>query len=247
MKKPVTIVMVTCDRLNKTKLALGSLLEKTKYPYRLIVVDNNSIDGTREYLLENYKWFHRLVLLNENKGPARASNIGWSLGPKDYYVKFDNDMVVLKEDWLDVLVDYADGLEKYEWIGHSPHNQIFDKIHINGRVIMVNPAMAHILGACNLVTKKAFEGIGFWNSKDFGVYGWEEFDYGVRLRMAKMDYCYVGGVGYVKHLGEEMDKSDPEYYIKGKERDRAYGEKLRYKILEEYKSGKRSLKVELPL
>ena len=246
-KKPATIVMVTCNRLNKTEVSLQSLLDKTKYPYNLIVIDNNSTDGTRDYLLKNHEWFYRLVLLDDNKGPARASNIGWSLGPKDYYVKFDNDIVVLKDNWLDALVALANDLDIYEWIGHSPLGQTFYKKNVNGHVIMTNSKMAHILGACNLVTKKAFDTIGYWNSKDFGVYGWEEFDYGVRLRMAGLDYCYAGGPGYVRHMGIEMDEADPPDYLVGKRRDRAAGEQLRYKILNEYKSKTRPLKVSRPL
>lgn len=246
-KKPATIVIVTCERLEKTKLSLQSLLDRTKYPYKLIIVDNNSADGTRDYLIKNYKWFYRLVLLNDNKGPARASNIGWSLGPKDYYVKFDNDIIVLKDNWLDALVALANDLKKYEWIGHSPFGKIFNKKIIGNHTIMLNPEMAHILGACTLITKKAFDTIGYWNSKDFGVYGWEEFDYGVRLRMAGLDYCYVGGSDYVKHIGIEMDEADPISYLEGKRKSRIAGEQLRYEILRKYKSGERSLKIMEPL
>ena len=73
-----SIVMVTYDNLVFTRLAIETVLANTDYPYELIVVDNASSDGTREYLqaLSAGCPRVRLTLNSRNAGFARACNQG---------------------------------------------------------------------------------------------------------------------------------------------------------------------------
>ncbi|HSV43976.1 MAG TPA: glycosyltransferase, partial [Candidatus Bathyarchaeia archaeon] len=75
----VNIAMVTYNRLYFTKLAIESILTLTTHPHILTVVDNNSQDGTRDYLCELKRKgsIQNLFLLDENVGLAKAANIAW--------------------------------------------------------------------------------------------------------------------------------------------------------------------------
>jgi len=96
------IVLVTYNRLAYTKRTLRELWDTIEVPYYLVVVDNNSTDGTKEYL-ENLVPRNRAdkVILNpDNYYPGKATNIGWTEGLKEYdathLMRLDNDMHLLR-------------------------------------------------------------------------------------------------------------------------------------------------------
>lgn len=101
------IVLITYNRLAYTKKTL-SYLRRTiddNTEHYLVVVDNNSTDGTQQYLKNGF-WSRRIdkVILNpENYYPGRACNIGWAQGLKEFpqathLMRIDNDMY-LKKGW----------------------------------------------------------------------------------------------------------------------------------------------------
>lgn len=100
----IDIVITVYNRLEITKRCIESVFLNTKEDtYRLIIIDNFSTDGTREWLIENIKDPNILILLNQNLGLERAKNIGLTLVASEYYVDSDNDILVPKlspQDWL---------------------------------------------------------------------------------------------------------------------------------------------------
>ncbi|MFU8773502.1 MAG: glycosyltransferase family 2 protein, partial [Anaerolineales bacterium] len=90
-----------------------SIYEKTDYPnYEVIVVDNGSTDGTREFLKEFSQAKPNIILcLNaENEGFARGNNIGAERASGEILVFLNNDTVVTR-DWLTGLVRHLRNLE----------------------------------------------------------------------------------------------------------------------------------------
>ncbi|HFI0952225.1 TPA: glycosyltransferase, partial [Streptococcus suis] len=94
----ITVVLVTFNRLDCLKLALEKYEEQTLQPYRIIVVDNCSTDGTRDYLK---KWksevssIKREVLTTtENLGGAG----GFATGLKLAHKYTDTDWIWLADD-----------------------------------------------------------------------------------------------------------------------------------------------------
>lgn len=83
-------VFITHNRLELTKTAIESYLETVSVPYNYVVVDNASTDGTADWILENVGNFH---LLNENRYPGYAANLGWTLFNADvtHLHRADND------------------------------------------------------------------------------------------------------------------------------------------------------------
>lgn len=106
------VVMVTYNRLEYTKRTLREFWSTVDEPYYLIIVDNNSTDGTQEYI-ESLKKRYRIndyIFNPENYYPGKATNIGWAKGIKDYpkathLMRLDNDMS-FKKGWCAEANDY---------------------------------------------------------------------------------------------------------------------------------------------
>ena len=101
-----SIIIVTWRNLVLTQLCLESVLRNTEYAnYEIIVVDNNSDDGTPAYLQEMTARHDRInILLNQhNYGFAKANNQGIALSKGEYLVLLNNDTVV-PPGWLNRLL-----------------------------------------------------------------------------------------------------------------------------------------------
>ncbi len=104
----VSIIIVTKDNLHLTKLCLDSIYRNTLYPnFEIIIVDNASTDGTREYLNKQITTHSNLrIIFNEkNEGFARANNQGIINASGEYIVLLNNDTVVTR-GWLGRLLRY---------------------------------------------------------------------------------------------------------------------------------------------
>lgn len=99
------IVLVTYERLEYTKRTLRALWDTIEVPYYLVIADNNSTDGTREYIktLVKRNRADKVILNPDNYYPGKATNIAWKEGLKEYpeathLMRLDNDML-LKKGW----------------------------------------------------------------------------------------------------------------------------------------------------
>jgi len=108
LHEKVSIVVVTYHNLALTVQCINSLLRNTTWPhYELVVVDNGSDDGTRDYLerLHQHVPWVKIILNDENRGFAAANNQGLRQADGDILVLLNNDTVVPK-GWLDPLVGH---------------------------------------------------------------------------------------------------------------------------------------------
>lgn len=94
----IAILVVTFNRIEKLKKCLKSYEEQSILPYSIFVVDNNSSDGTKDFLLE-WKQFKSTIkkeylLLNENIGGSG----GFYSGIKAVFDKGDFDWIWISDD-----------------------------------------------------------------------------------------------------------------------------------------------------
>ncbi|WP_027185402.1 glycosyltransferase family 2 protein [Desulfovibrio inopinatus] len=207
----VNLTIVTFNRVECTQRCLESILEMTSYPYVINIIDNGSTDRTREYLesirhADGYsERINRIVYLDTNMGISPAYNLGWSLSDAPYYVKIDNDVVFLRDDWLDVLVNIAETIDDAAMIGFGENTSGLrhaadDRLYYAGHV-----------GGCTFIKRAVHEKIGFWN-EDYGLYGEEDADYGLRARLA--GFCnlrYADNKGDFITYSEHIDENISEY------------------------------------
>lgn len=200
-RKFVNIGMVTYNRLEFTRQAIEALAEHTAFPHTLTVIDNNSQDGTKEYLrsLESLGVIKNLVLLDENVGVAKASNLAWSLEPNaEYYLKLDNDIVIQKTGWLDHLVEVADAVPEAGAVAYNFEPASYPSSLINGIPVRVKHE-GNLGGACILIPARTFRKLGYW-CEDYGLYGEEDADYGSRIHHSGLLNVYMEDEGIGIHL-----------------------------------------------
>lgn len=91
-------VFITYNRLELTQQAIESYFETVTMPHSVVIVDNNSEDGTREWLSEQAETRRfEILLLDENRYPGYAANRGWERAPVDttHLHRADNDFIFL--------------------------------------------------------------------------------------------------------------------------------------------------------
>lgn len=88
--------MVTHQRLAYTQKALAALLESDYPSLEIVVWDNASTDGTREWVSSRFGNHKRitLILSHENVGLAHAMNVVWGTSRSPLLAKVDNDTLV---------------------------------------------------------------------------------------------------------------------------------------------------------
>ena len=265
-KKPVregqfvNICMVTYNRLDFTQQAIDSIVTHTRFPHVITVADNNSQDGTRDYLsrLHSKGIIKNLILLNENIGIARASNLAWQMEPEaEYYLKYDNDIVIQKKNWLSDMITVVDAVPEIGVLGYNFEPKSYPLVTACG-VKFRYKEIENIGGACILIPKRTKNKIGYW-CEDYGLYGEEDADMGWRIRLAGLINTYMEDEDIGIHLPGGKAASitrgswasnniqeaelEQEYRLwKDQQRRQNFLPESRYKTnTNGYKTGKRSL------
>jgi GT2 family glycosyltransferase/tetratricopeptide (TPR) repeat protein/2-polyprenyl-3-methyl-5-hydroxy-6-metoxy-1,4-benzoquinol methylase len=207
-----TIVILTHNQLEYTRLCLDSLRSLTDEPYELIVVDNGSTDGTVEYLraLPGV----RLIANETNRGFPAAANQGIAAATGNQILLLNND-VVLTTGWLGRLLralhsDPAIGLvgpcsncvsgpqqveTRYESLADlDGFAWDWGKQH-NGQRVEVS----RLVGFCLLIRREVVAAIGLLDEQ-FGVGCYDDDDY--CLRAIQTGYrAVIAADAFIHHFG----------------------------------------------
>jgi GT2 family glycosyltransferase len=177
--------------------------------YELIVVDNNSQDGTSEMVRQKFPEA-MLIINSNNRGVAPARNQAFLRAKGRYVVTLDADMLLI-ENSLKKMIDFMDSNQS---VGLSGAKLIFPdgKIQPSGRrfpgllafilrrldfipfaqnsKILLWHEMAewdrsdirqvdYVIGACQCIRREAMEKVGLLDENIF--YGPEDIDYCLRM------------------------------------------------------------------
>jgi len=99
-KVDVTLILLTWNR----RYLIHSLLHniwRNKFPFKLIVIDNASTDGTREFLLEHEDEIDKLILNKRNIGVI-AINEAIKLS-EGSYITIHADDHILPQNWIETM------------------------------------------------------------------------------------------------------------------------------------------------
>jgi polysaccharide pyruvyl transferase CsaB len=216
-----SIIIVTYNNLLLNKICLESVYANTDYPnYEVIVVDNNSVDGTPAFLREfKQKQPDIKLILNEtNYGFAKANNQGLAAAEGEYLVLLNNDTVV-PPGWLTRLVkhlqDHTIGLvgPATNFAGNEARIPVLYnsweemEVFANEQTWQNDNQIAdiHVLAMfCIAFRKCTFDEIGELD-EEFGIGMFEDDDYAQRVR--KNGYRTICALdAFVHHVGQASFK-----------------------------------------
>jgi len=102
-KNLVSVIIVNWNGKNWLKYSLPTITNQDYKNIEVIVVDNNSSDGSIEYISKNFPNI-QIILNQTNEGFANANNIGFSKASGEYILFLNNDTVVSKNLVKDLML-----------------------------------------------------------------------------------------------------------------------------------------------
>ena len=150
-EKKVSIIVVTYNALNYVTTCFESLLANTNPKHEIIIVDNNSDQPTRDYIISLKKHPNIKVILNdENRLWSPANNQGLKNCTEDssYCLLLNSDVKILDPEWL---TELQKPMKKYSRVGITGTQYNFNHI---------KPTYGGIDGCCFMFRKELLEQIG---------------------------------------------------------------------------------------
>ena len=188
------VIIVTYKGQQWYDRCFASLREST-IPVQTVVVDNDSNDGTVEYIKEHYPEIH-LIESKENLGFGKANNIGMR-----YALDHGCDYVFLlnQDAWVD-----ANTLEKLVGIHlKRPEYGILSPIHLNAEKTGIEKGLIAYLDDRRVTDKALFEDLYFGRLKE--VYDTKYVNAAAWL-LPRKTLETVGGFDPIfSHYGEDDD------------------------------------------
>jgi GT2 family glycosyltransferase len=151
MNTRVCAIVITYNRLETLKTAIAHILAQTVPPTEIVIVDNNSTDGTIEYL-ETVKGKNNIhcIYMESNTGSAgaiaKAMTYGLTRNAYDYFWILDDDTFYAPN----ALKDLVESIEQSGFVMLGLHGANFKmgaKIHANPSVRLQEIDYAMIDGA----------------------------------------------------------------------------------------------------
>ena len=241
-KALVSIIMLTYNALEYTKMTFESIKANTQYPWEIIFVDNASTDGTKKYLRELQKAHGNVhvVFNKENKGFSAGNNQGVKKANGEYVLFLNNDVLVAK-GWLQNLVEalqkddgigmlgpitnYISGLQMVEDV---PYKDVSGFPQYAAQVAQLNKdkitPRRRIAGFAVLMDKEVFSQLGGFD-ESFGSGNFEDDDLCLRVRQEGFAIMVHEGV-YIHHFGSQTFKANKiDYSASLQERGARFREK----------------------
>jgi len=198
MKKPkVSIVILTYNSIFELPRCLSSIKDYTHTPYEVIIVDNASTDGTREYL-QHTSLDAQVILNDENEGFSKGCNRGIKAAKGEYVLLLNPDTVVTK-NWLKRMLahfkddvgavgpisNYVGGYQRFDHhytkknLGEIDSDTFARTIYRQNKGKSLETKL--LIGFCLLVRRDVIDHIGMLDSDFF--FGNEDLEYSFRLRL----------------------------------------------------------------
>ena len=121
-KGAVTICVVNYKTLDLTRLCLRSIRKYTRYPYKVLVIDNDSQDESVDYLkrLDWIRFVERKDKTTDSSGGyahAAALDMGLQHCDAPFFMAMHSDTFVHKQGWLGELMRYFEENSQLACVG----------------------------------------------------------------------------------------------------------------------------------
>lgn len=189
----VSVLLITWNRLRMLRECLGSLLKNTHGDnYEIIVWNNGSSDGTKEYLDEVTREHPevRLVHHHANVG-LNAVALSVKLARGYYIVELDDDVVRFPDDWLNKMLHAFKKVPKVGYLatnvvqdelttGEKDPPEAYTAVDYDGVVVEHGPTW----GWCTMTSLEVMKRIGNFPRRRGRLNFTEDQDYVRRVRRA---------------------------------------------------------------
>lgn len=211
-----SIIIPVYNKLDFTRKCLEKIIEHgSRHTFEIIVVDNGSQDGTKEFLQKLAgKKLVCPVFNQKNRGFARACNQGGDKARGKYLIFLNNDTQVT-HGWLDALINcawkdpargaigarllYPDDTVQHAGVVFTDNKtiwHIYKGFHKDHPAVNKPRAYQAVSAACMLVSKEVFHRAGMFDQRFKN--GFEDVDF--CLKLGRMGYtCYYCPQATVYH------------------------------------------------
>lgn len=202
----LSIIFVNWKTPELTKNAIASVYKETSgFDFEVIVVDNNSGDGSVEMIK---KEFPQVILIenSDNRGFGKANNQGLKIAKGDYLMFLNTDVVVL-DGALTKLVNYLDQHSDIMMVGPRLLNKDLTFQHACRRMLP-NPinSFFHLFGLTKIFKNSKFVNEYKQSASDPEVTGPTEALSGAAMMFRRQVYVEVGGFDETFFMyGEDLD------------------------------------------
>lgn len=128
MKPTFAVLIPTRNRRDLLKRALASVFNQTSQPDEVIVIDDNSSDGTKDFLksiLHKYKSL-KIIFLEKNGGVNFARNQGMKKSKSDWIIWLDDDDELV----VDAIVKIRENIQNFpQGFDVALFNSLIDRGH----------------------------------------------------------------------------------------------------------------------
>ncbi len=199
LPRPISILMVTYERDYFLKRVVDKIYERTRYPYRLFVIDSNSVKDDTRHLMKHLKKLgkmHDHMFLDRNDGLPQAFNAGFKFVESELFITTQDDLLPpdLKPCWLERLVNLMNKYPDYGAL--CMRIQRTARLEIDESKELI-PTIKSMPAVFRIQRKSDFEKLG----RPFGrLKHWESQSYANIMRGLKKKYAMVTNL-YSDHLG----------------------------------------------
>ncbi|WP_160687134.1 glycosyltransferase [Clostridium sp. C2-6-12] len=216
-----SIIILTYNNLNYNIICLDSIRKYTDAnSYEIIVIDNNSTDGTREWLKEQSDI--KLILNDENIGFPKGCNIGIEAAEKENDILFLNNDTKVTPRWLSNLktclysnekigaaASITNNCSNYQSI-NIPYENMEELIEFADKNNVSSPKKweekTRLVAFCLLVKREVINLIGTFDER-FSPGNFEDDDLSMRIIEAnyKLMVCHDS---FIHHFGSASFNAD---------------------------------------
>lgn len=168
---PPLVSLITWNRLGLTDRNIRALLQTTD-DFELYVADNNSRDGTWEYLQElSDPRLRSLTRFDANRGPVYAANYHLSKRKNgQYFITVDSDVNIHTPDWISKFLDTFRAFPEVGLLGavsgeYLSRNKLpLIKKEVSGACYL-QICKGFVEGCCQCLRPELLDKLGYWNEE----------------------------------------------------------------------------------
>lgn len=210
---PIDIILLSCNRIDNTRETIKQLYDRVAHPdkIRLIVVDNESVDGTREYLEEQKAMgaVHVLETCPADLLITSAYNIGFKHVQSELFIMMQDDITIPRLAPKDVIEQLIDLMDKYpDQAGIGLRIQRIPNLLVNEGNEDLIPSRKSLSAYFRIQRKSEFEAMGMLSDNK----AWDDVDFHAKVHnVLKKDCSWTRNIWADHSRGYCLDRG---YLIK---------------------------------